>query len=67
MLRQDTAEQLDEYRKFRHRIRNIYTTHLNPKQMEPLIDKLPVFWEKTRSELTTFIEFLEQLAQSDSE
>jgi hypothetical protein len=67
MLQINTAEQLDDYRKFRHRVRNIYTTHLDPERMSPLVDKLPALWEKTRTELTAFLEFLEQLAQSDSD
>jgi hypothetical protein len=30
VLQTETAARLDEYRKFRHRIRNIYATNLDP-------------------------------------
>ena len=33
VLQMVTADQLDEYRKFRHRIRNIYATNLDPERM----------------------------------
>lgn len=41
VLQPNTATQLDEYRKFRHRIRNIYATNLDPDRMAPLVIGLP--------------------------
>ena len=62
-----TADQLDEYRKFRHRIRNIYTTNLDPERMAHLVLHLPVLWPQIRSELELFAQFLHGLASADSE
>jgi hypothetical protein len=35
-----TANELDEFRRFRHLVRNIYTTHLVPAKMESLLQIL---------------------------
>src|SRR3990172_1326244 len=42
VIRKETAERLDEYRKFRHRIRNIYASSLDPARMQPLVTELPM-------------------------
>jgi hypothetical protein len=62
VIRPDTAAQLDEYRKFRHRIRNIYTTNLDADRMAHLVVGLATLWPQIREELTAFIGFLRQLA-----
>ncbi len=46
VIQRDTAVQLDEYRKFRHRIRNIYATNLEPARMQPLVIGLPDLWSR---------------------
>lgn len=66
VLRPDTAAQLDEYRKFRHRIRNIYATSLDPDRMAHLVGGLPTLWLRIRDELAGFSRFLAELADSDS-
>lgn len=60
-----TADQLDEYRKFRHRIRNIYTTNLDPERMAPLVLHLPKLWSRIRSDLEQFTRFLRGLASDE--
>ena len=67
VLRPDTAARLDEYRKFRHRIRNIYATNLDPDRMTPLVTGLPALWEAVRGELFVFAAFLTDLAKIDAE
>ena len=62
VLHPDTAARLDEYRKFRHRIRNIYATNLDPDRMAPLVSGLPPLWEAVRRELDVFSAFLADLA-----
>lgn len=54
--------QLDEFRRFRHLIRNVYTINLLPNRMSKLILELPDLWSQLRSELTAFAEFTADLA-----
>lgn len=67
VLRQETARQLDEYRRFRHLIRNIYTTALDPQRMIRLIDSLPSVWQQVGQELNAFAVFLTDLSRADEE
>jgi hypothetical protein len=60
VLTLETSQHLDEYRKFRHRVRNIYATHLDSPRMAPLITNLPSIWPQVRLELLAFAEFLER-------
>ena len=62
----DTAARLDEYRKFRHRIRNIYATNLDPDRMAPLVIGLSILWPAIRQELAAFAAFLADLAGTDA-
>ncbi|MBM4461423.1 MAG: antitoxin [Chloroflexi bacterium] len=62
VLQQDTAARLDEYRKFRHRIRNIYATNLDPDRMAHLVTDLPSLWPQIHRELAAFTTFLRELA-----
>jgi hypothetical protein len=66
VLNRDTAAHLDEYRKFRHRVRNIYATNLDPDRMASLIATLPTLWEQIKQELAAFTAFLDQLAHTDT-
>lgn len=67
----DSANRLDEFRRFRHLVRNIYTTHLLPIKMAGLLQILPDLWSKLKNELLAFANFLNHLAegveQSDPE
>lgn len=65
VLESSTAAQLDEYRKFRHRIRNIYAGDLDASRMQILVEKLPLLWELLQQELGAFVRFLEGIANSD--
>jgi len=56
-----SAEQLQEYKRFRHVVRNVYTTSLAPQKMSPLIKQLPDLWKKIKTELLDFINFLKAL------
>jgi hypothetical protein len=58
----ETAERLDELRRFRHLVRNVYTMNLEPEKMGDLISDLPTLWSRLRLELLAFADFLEQLA-----
>ena len=51
---------LDELRRFRHLVRNVYTFNLAPEKVEPLISSIPQFWPNLQDELLAFADFLEQ-------
>lgn len=53
------AEQLGEYRRFRHVVRNVYSIHLDPKRIAPLVEQLPDLWIQLRRHMIDFAEFLE--------
>jgi hypothetical protein len=67
VLQPDSAARPDEYRKFRHRIRNIYATNLDPDRMGLLVVGLPALWQEIRQELAAFAAFLADLAGADGE
>jgi hypothetical protein len=52
---------LDEFRRFRHLVRNVYTFNLDPQRMRPLMEQLPSLWQALRTELLAFADFLERL------
>lgn len=64
VIQKETAAQLDEYRKFRHRIRNIYATNLEPARMAPLVAGLPDLWSRIQQDLAAFLEFLDALTDA---
>ncbi len=65
VLQSEIAEQLDDYRKFRHLIRNIYTTNLVPAELERLVLALHPLWSRIRTQLDAFAEYLDELARAD--
>jgi hypothetical protein len=60
----DSASALDELRRFRHLVRNIYTFNLVPEKIKPLVSSLPELWLRLRAELLAFADFLEDVAQA---
>ena len=54
----DLRDQLDRYRGFRHVVRNVYTYHLDSKQVEMLVLQLPPTMAQVSSELTAFNDFI---------
>jgi hypothetical protein len=61
LIDRDSVLILDEFRRFRHLVRNVYTTNLVPDKMSGLISALPGMWTKMRAELLAFADFLEEL------
>lgn len=64
VLSQDSALALDEFRRFRHLVRNVYTMILAPEKMAGLMSALPTLWATLRAELSAFADFLEALEQA---
>ena len=51
---------LDELRRFRHLVRNVYTFNLVPEKVEPIVSDLPALWSKVQAEILAFADLLEQ-------
>ncbi|HEX6387550.1 MAG TPA: antitoxin [Anaerolineae bacterium] len=64
VISQQNAVALDEFRRFRHLVRNLYTTNLIPAKMTSLIHTLPALWPGIRAELLAFADYLEALDKS---
>jgi hypothetical protein len=64
VIGQDNALALDEFRRFRHLVRNVYTMNLAPDKMAGLMSALPGLWPRLRAELLAFADFLEDLARA---
>lgn len=56
---------LDEFRRFRHLVRNVYTINLDPERLEALIRKIPQLWRTIELELNAFADFLDDLSQTE--
>lgn len=65
VISREKASSLDELRRFRHLVRNVYTFNLVPDKMKTLISDLPGLWSQVQAELLAFADFLSELAQSD--
>lgn len=64
VISQHSAVIVDEFRRFRHLVRNVYTINLVPEKMEGLMDTLPEFWPALRAELLAFADYLDILNSS---
>lgn len=64
VISEDTARRLDEYRRFRHLVRNVYTVNLVPEKMSGLIAALPALWADLQAELLAFADFLDDLSRA---
>jgi len=62
VLSQKTIEDLDEYRRFRHVVRNVYGFEFDLKRIEPLIDRLDSCYTRVKYELLMLADLLEQIA-----
>jgi hypothetical protein len=65
VIRLETRQCLDEYRGFRHLVRNVYTFNLRPSRLRELTLELRACYEMTQRDLTSFIAFIEGLGDMD--
>ena len=63
VISQATFERLDEYRGFRHVVRNVYSYNFEPAKIRRLVTNLPAILDPVRAELLAFASFLEQEGQ----
>ena len=64
VLSQETLDLLDEFMRFRHRVRNIYSFNLIPERLKNLIEKLPSAHDKATGDLSAFAQFLEHISSA---
>lgn len=65
VISRESVAALDELRRFRHLVRNIYATNLVPEKLAVLVDLLQITWPQLRAELMAFAAFLDDLAAVD--
>ncbi len=53
-------DRLNDYRGFRHVVRNIYTYRFDSAKIEKLVAAVPGLFEEVKAEIQAFVNFLEQ-------
>ena len=61
VLSANSMQMLDEYLRFRHVVRNVYTFSLNPERIGRLVTGLESVFTQVQEELLTFASFLERV------
>tara|TARA_Y100000588_G_C14074080_1_gene847158 strand:- start:476 stop:766 length:291 start_codon:yes stop_codon:yes gene_type:complete len=54
---------LEDYRGFRHIVRNIYTFHFDSSKIQNIVEPINDVFSQVRVELISFADFLEQQAE----
>jgi len=67
VISEESANIVDEFRRFRHLVRNVYTTELVPEKMAGLMEFLPELWLGLSAELLAFADYLDALSASLSD
>ncbi|MEW5986035.1 MAG: hypothetical protein AB1791_05325 [Chloroflexota bacterium] len=65
VITQATRHCLDDYRSFRHVVRNVYTFNLRPSRLQELTAGLRPCFEMVVRDLGDFVRFLEQIANGN--
>ena len=63
IIQQTTRDCLDDYRGFRHVVRNVYTFNLRPARLRDLVTDLGACYEAVREDVLVFCTYLEQLEE----
>jgi DNA-binding HxlR family transcriptional regulator len=61
VISSELKELLEEYRGFRHVVRNVYSYHMKPEKLKLLTEKLEKTFDMASDELTAFAQFLSSL------
>jgi hypothetical protein len=59
VISQQTLKRLDEYRGFRHVVRNVYTFHFDEAKLEKLVMGAGDVFAQARAEIFAFVDFLD--------
>jgi hypothetical protein len=62
-----TRQCLDEYRSFRHIVRNVYTFNLRPARLRELVAGLRACQDAIGADINAFVTFLDSVARSSDE
>jgi hypothetical protein len=57
-----TRQSRDEYRGFRHIVRNVYTFRFDPAKIQRLVENAPAAFAQAQAELLAFADFVDQQA-----
>ena len=61
IISKELAEELDEYRRFRHMFRHAYGSELRLRKMEPLTNGIDLLTANLQEKLSEFMKFVEKL------
>jgi hypothetical protein len=61
VISQESRYCLDEYRGFRHVVRNVYAFNLFPARLQSLTEGLPKCFDAVQNDLSRFVAFLESM------
>jgi hypothetical protein len=62
-LREETQRQLQQYLRFRHLVRNLYSDELRPEPIAILLRELPEVWQNLESDLVRFEAWAAEIAR----
>jgi len=60
VISKETSAKLDDYRGFRHVVRNVYAYKFDPDKLEKLVRSVPDLFAQLKAELLAFASFLDQ-------
>ena len=63
VISEKSRSRLDEYRGFRHIVRNVYTFRFDPEKVEKLATEVPGLFADISPELLAFADFLQEATQ----
>jgi hypothetical protein len=60
VITEETRDALDEFRGLRHVVRHAYAFNFEMEKLRPLLDRAELIFDRARTELLIFANFLEQ-------
>jgi hypothetical protein len=63
VISMDVSDRLNEFRGFRHVVRNVYTYRFDPLKLERLVRDAPALFERLKAEPSAFANFLDSVSQ----
>ena len=66
VISDQTQNLLQDYRAFRHIVRNVYTLQFDPQKLHRLVEQAPAALSAARAELLAFAQFLQNRAAAEA-